>query len=204
MNLCKKGIDAIIDWESGGVSEYNRHPEWPGNAANDNDPSGITIGIGWDLGQTPANETSRAWKPHLSVDDLAKLISVSGIKGKQARLLLPSVRHIEISWDKASRVFDDVTLPTWYIRALRIYPQIETIPTLCAAALIGLVFNRGTSLEGSTRTEMKEIQSALKAGDLEKIPDLLVKMKRLWPNFDGLKNRRDKEANLFREGLTNK
>jgi hypothetical protein len=194
-NLSTKGINSIIDWETSGKECYKKNPIWPGES------SGITIGVGWDLGQTPATETSRAWAPHLNAATLALLVSVSGRKGEAAKEVLPHVRHLVIPWTSALSVFENVTLPTWYMRALRIYPQMLDLPGDCAAALVSLVFNRGTSLSGERRREMSNIQALLRTGNLKEIPNQFREMKRLWPQTEGLRTRRIQEADLFESGL---
>jgi len=195
MNLSTKGINAIIQWETGGESYYDRHPEWPG------EQSGVTIGVGWDLGQTPATDTSRAWASYLDAATLALLVSVSGRQGENAKEVLPHVRHLVVPWKSAMAVFESVTLPKWYMKTLRIYPQMIDLPGDCAAALVSLCFNRGTSLSGDRRREMSNIQALLKRGELDKIPDQFRSMKRLWPQSQGLRRRRDEEADLFEAGL---
>lgn len=195
MNLSPKGIKAIVAWETGGEAEYDRNPEWPG------EQSGITIGIGWDLGHTLATDTSRAWSQHLDSNTIAALVGVSGRKGKDAQVILPHVRHLVIPWDAAMAVFEEVTIPTWFLRTLRIYPQVGEIHGDCAAALVSLVFNRGASLTGDRRKEMLRIQELLRVGELDKIPEQFRAMKRLWPDSRGLRRRRDEEATLFEQGL---
>lgn len=194
-NLSTKGIQAIINWETSGEECYKKNPIWPGGE------SGVTIGVGWDLGQTPVSETSRAWAPHLDAATLALLVSVSGRKGEAAKEVLKHVRHLVISWTSALSVFENVTLPTWYMRTLRIYPQVVDLPGDCAAALVSLCFNRGTSLSGERRREMCNIQALLRTGNLKEIPKQLREMKRLWPTVEGLRNRRMQEADLFEGGL---
>jgi GH24 family phage-related lysozyme (muramidase) len=93
-----------------------------------------------------------------------------------------------------------VTIPGWYLKTLRIYPQLVDLPDDCAAALVSLVFNRGASLSGERRTEMLEIQRLLRVGELDKIPSQLRAMCRLWPNTKGLRRRREEEADLFEKG----
>jgi hypothetical protein len=195
MNLSKRGIKAIIGWETGGEVEYDRHPEWPGEA------SGITIGIGWDLGHTPATDTTRAWGKHLPADTVAALVGVSGRRGAEAQTILPHVRRLTIPWDAALAVFEEVTIPTWFLRTLRIYPQAQDLPGDCAAALVSLVFNRGQNLTGDRRREMLRIQELLRVGELAQIPEQFRAMKRLWPDSRGLRRRRDEEAELFESGL---
>ena len=194
-NLSTKGIQAIIKWETGGESYYDKNPEWPG------EQSGVTIGVGWDLGHTSATETSRAWAPHLNAATLALLVSVSGRKGEAAKDALPHVRHLVIPWMSALAVFENVTIPVWYMKTLRIYPQVVDLPGDCAAALVSLCFNRGTSLSGDRRREMSNIQALLRTGNLKEIPKQFREMKRLWPKTEGLRRRRDEEAELFESGL---
>jgi hypothetical protein len=194
-NLSTKGIQAIINWETSGQAYYKIHPIWPGAQ------SGVTIGVGWDLGHTSATDTSRAWSPHLNAATLALLVSVSGRKGEAASDVLPHVKHLVIPWESALSVFENVTLPVWYMRTLRIYPQAVELPGDCAAALVGLVFNRGTSLSGERRREMANIQALLRTGNLKEVPKQIREMKRLWPDLQGLRNRREKEADLFESGL---
>ena len=196
MNISEYGIERIIHWETGGESYYDRHPEWPGVE------SGITIGVGWDLGHTHAGETTRAWRGKVDDATLSLLVSVSGHRGEAAQTRLPHVRHLVIPWEAALAVFRDVTIPAWYLRTLRIYPHAEELPGDCTAALVSLVFNRGPNLSGDRRREMAEIQRLLAAGDLAAIPDQFRAMKRLWPEVKGLRRRRDEEAELFARGLT--
>jgi hypothetical protein len=78
---------------------------------------------------------------------------------------------------------------------------------------VSLVFNRGTSLSGSKRKEMKEIQNILNRADdsnlnkskrieiLSEVEDVILSMKRLWAPSSGLIKRRQSEANLWRTGL---
>jgi hypothetical protein len=79
---------------------------------------------------------------------------------------------------------------------------------------VSLVFNRGTSLSGTTRKEMKEIQNILNRADdsnlsksqrteiLSEVEGQILSMKRLWPPGSGLIKRRQSEANLWRTGLS--
>jgi hypothetical protein len=79
---------------------------------------------------------------------------------------------------------------------------------------VSLVFNRGSSLAGDRRKEMKQIQAILeRAGRarlsraerktiLTDVEDQLLSMKRLWQAGSGLVKRRQAEANLWRKGLS--
>jgi hypothetical protein len=196
MNISDLGIKSIIGWECDGEAGYNQAPEWPG------EQSGVTIGIGYDLGMTPANEITQAWGPHVSAQDLEILVGLSGKTGERAQTLLPHVRHLNFSWEIAQAVFRNSTLPTHYARTLRIYPQTANIHGHCAGALVSVVFNRGPAISGERRSEMADIQKLLADNKLIAIPERFEAMQRLWPNTAGLRRRRREEADLFRLGLT--
>ena len=48
---------------------------------------------------------------------------------------------------------------------------------------------------------MRDIRDAVAAGRVADIPAALRAMKRLWPEGNGLRERREREARLFEEGL---
>jgi GH24 family phage-related lysozyme (muramidase) len=191
MNIDDNGIKFIVEQETGGEDEYNCHPEWPG------EQSGITIGVGYDLGYNSSTDISWDWGEHVSRIDLARLVACAGIKADSARPLLSAVRDIQIPWESALEVFHEMTMPRFYLQMLRIYPQADELKPNQTAALLSLVFNRGTKLTGDRRTEMLDIQTALKTNNLATVPDLLRKMDRLWPDTKGLRIRRHAEADLF-------
>ena len=53
-----------------------------------------------------------------------------------------------------------------------------------------------------SRKDMRDIRDAVAAGNLIAIPQALRAMKRLWPKDPGLRDRREREAKLFEEGLS--
>lgn len=81
-----------------------------------------------------------------------------------------------------------------YVRI--IYPKAYQLPPDAQGALLSLVFNRGYSLNGDTRREMKNIQNYIESKNLAKIANEIRSMKRLWPNVKGLIARRETEAVL--------
>ncbi len=85
---------------------------------------------------------------------------------------------------------------------LRIYKDILNFHPHCQGAMLSLIYNRGNSLGGDRRKEMKEIQSDLKQGG-KQVPALLRSMKRLWTTKSnrGLQGRREDEAKIFEKGL---
>lgn len=192
--ISEKAVKLIMEFEND-PSDYLGRPEWPG------EESGITIGFGWDLGHTPWDQTATAWQRQLPQDHLNALLATSGRRGEAAKGILPLVAHIPIPYSAAEAVFREVTIPTWTLRTLRIYPQAEQLHGDCLGALVMLVFNRGPAVQGPRRAEMLQIQEELKAGKPGRVPELILNMKRLWPDNRGLQRRRDAEAKLFQDGL---
>lgn len=56
-------------------------------------------------------------------------------------------------------------------------------------------------LGSNSRKEMRDIRDAVAAGRFGDVPAALRSMKRLWPQGNGLRDRREREAKLFEEGL---
>jgi hypothetical protein len=196
----------ILDYEvGGGAGYYNRflsHPTWPGVS------SGVTIGMGYDLGYNAKAAIVSDWSA-LPGADLQRLADCAGITGRRALARLHEVRDILIRWDIALPVFNEVTLSRFYALAKNTFPNFEQLPPDCRAALVSLVFNRGSSMYGDSRREMRAIRDLcsqldtanLKLKTLPGIAGELEKMCRLWPDVPGLVKRRKAEAALVRSCL---
>lgn len=196
MNLSEKGLQFIIEQETGGKAYYEKclkNPSWPGLQ------SGITVGVGWDCGYNTVSQLCGDWGALLDEETIEPLKGCCGIKGEAALAILPSVKDLEIPWESALKVFKSHTVPRFYLTMLRAYPQAEGLHPDATSALLSLVFNRGASLNGERRIEMSDIKACLINREYSQIPDLLRKMKRLWPNTAGLQKRRDAEADLFEQ-----
>jgi hypothetical protein len=196
MNLSKKGLEFIVNQETGGRAYYEKmlkYPTWPGVE------SGVTIGVGWDCGYNTVSQLCSDWGALLDEEVIEPLKECCGLKGRAAMALLPTVKDIEIPWEAAVEVFNKHTVPRFYLMMLRTYPQAESLHPDAASALLSLIFNRGGSLNGERRIEMSDIKACLINKDYSDIPDLLRKMKRLWPDTAGLRKRRDAEAALFEQ-----
>jgi GH24 family phage-related lysozyme (muramidase) len=196
--ISKKAIDLILEME--GIDQPSR---WPGGS------SGITIGYGYDLGY---EENFREdWEGQLPVDHLNLLATAIGKKGGAARAIASRFRNITISEGAARTVFLNKTLPAEIKKTRKAFPGFEEIPTKSGfealpadaqGALVSLVYNRGNSMDGSRRVEMRAIRAAVKAGDLPVISEQIRLMKRLWIGTDiakGMSRRRDREAQLVEE-----
>lgn len=208
--LDTNGVAFIASEETGGLSYYQevcRWPHYPGHA------SGVTIGIGFDLRFNSDEQFRQLWENHLprkAMDELARDI---GRAGSEKRVKELKRLGIEIPFASAWAVFIDKTLPLYYLQTETIFPSLATLPGLCRSVLVSIVFNRGNSLDGPGRKEMRAIRDILaRAADphqhkrrvkmiLEEVEDQIVAMKRLWNPASGVYKRRQAEANLWRTGL---
>jgi hypothetical protein len=200
LNCSSVGLDWLVKFEISSEAYYNRflkHPTWPGG------DSGVTIGVGYDLGFVTIARLRRDWGGKIADADLKKLEKVCGLKGEkaQSKVKLVSIRAVAVALESARRVFYTSSLPAFAKKCLKVYPGIEKLPADAQAALLSLIFNRGTRKSGSTRREMKAIEALIVAGDLDGIADQILSMKRLWQDkgLDGLLRRREVEADLVRD-----
>lgn len=201
LTVSKKGLEQIVKFEISSNSYYERflsHPIWPGGA------SGITIGIGYDLGYNTQKQAKTDWEGKIPDAGLEDLLGVVGKKGESAKELLNQVQHITIGIESAREVFYMSTLSRYARMTRKAYPGIEDLPADAQAMLLSLVFNRGSSMSGDRRREMKLIQPLVKNKDLNGIAEQIRAMKRLWDKekLPGLHIRRDKEASLITSART--
>jgi hypothetical protein len=105
-----------------------------------------------------------------------------------------------IPYKAAEEVFYLRTLPKFAASTRTAFPGVEKLPPDAQGMMLSLVYNRGTSLKGERRTEMAEIARLLRAQEpeLETIAGRFESMKRLWPQMKGLRDRRQREANIIR------
>lgn len=201
--LSPAALKLIINHEvGGGEGYYNKalkNPCYPGGE------SGVTIGIGYDLGYNTSSQFKSDWGTHLSDTVYSRLAQHLGKKGSSAKSAIPSVRDIVIPWDDAFEVFKNSTIPRFVKETLRAFPGADKLHPDAFGALVSLVFNRGGSLSGNSRVEMLNISKAIK-GEIKTnniydyIADQIISMKRLWigKGLDGLLRRRNEEAAMVR------
>lgn len=202
--LSARAIAAIIRWEVSSRQNYEANltrPCWPA------EKSGVTIGIGYDLGYQTREGFVRDWSPHLNEDEIETLLPCVGVKGAAAEQMARRVAgEISIPWSAAVDVFRERTIPRYIDETRRAFPGIDKAPhTDCLGMLVSLVMNRGGGMGAhgdDRRSEMRLIRSAVAAEDWTEIPILLREMKRLWLKSKGLRDRRDEEAQIFDEALT--
>jgi GH24 family phage-related lysozyme (muramidase) len=186
----RESLEFIIDEEG-----MDQPSKFPGGQ------SGVTIGHGYDLGAETANELSTEWANWLSEEQLARLKQAVGKSGPAAAAMCSRFRDINVSTEAADDVFYRYTVPKYYQQTLKTFPQMDAFPGVVQGALLSLVFNRGTSLEGGRREEMRKIRDLLATGSptkqiLEEVASQIRKMKAIWAGkgLNGLLIRREKEA----------
>jgi len=206
--VSRKSISAIVRFEIGSAAHYRREltaPGWPGGA------SGVTVGIGYDLGHQKQKQRIEAvWKQYIAPWELEELLDCAGLTGGAAETWLRTtrlLRDVEIPLEAAREVFYRRTLPDYAKKTRRAFPGVEHLSADAQGALLSLVYNRGTSMSGERRREMRQIREScrrLSAGRIlqtlarTEIAAAIREMRRLWigKNLDGLMRRREKEAVL--------
>ena len=205
--LSKKSLDLILEFEVGGGENYYnkflKNPTWPG------EQSGVTIGVGYDLGYVNKAEFINDWK-ELNQKDFDRLYKVVGIKGIAAKDLVRGLKDISIPWELALKVFMNKTVTKFYNLTRETFPNFDNLPEDAKGGLVSLVFNRGNGLEGDRRREMKLIRDGMAITTtfdqkaLTFIANQIRNMKRIWIGGSiekGMSRRRDAEAKLIEESL---
>lgn len=202
MKISQRAFDLIVAEEVSSKAYYiqhYQHPEWPGGA------SGITIGIGYDLGYASKAKITMDWAPLVSAQMLAMMVSCSGVSGDAARRFLTDVSpRILIPWDAALAVFANRDMPEWTTLVQKALPNTEKLTPTCLGVLVSISYNRGVSFAnpGDRYAEMRSIKAHMASGNFAAIPNDIRAMKRLWPKVKGLRDRREHEAVLFEQGLS--
>jgi N-acetylmuramoyl-L-alanine amidase len=195
VQVSQAAFDLIIEFEG-----LDQPGLWPGAF------SGISLGVGYDLGHVTAAQFERDWGKHLTRSQVGRLTAAIGKKGRAAAAMAPRFGDIRVTRAAAMDVFTSSTLPRFSRAALRAFPGMEKLPTNAQGALVSLVFNRGADMRGPRRREMANIQRIIAnavlprdlAAVLQAIAREIKSMKRLWDirTLRGLHRRRDAEAEL--------
>ncbi len=92
--LTDKTKKLIIDFEG-----LNQPAKWPGG------DSGITLGIGYDLGYVTVDQFESDWAPYLTADQLKRLKGAIGKRGIAAKNRAVQLQDIKIKRKDAETVF---------------------------------------------------------------------------------------------------
>ena len=199
--ISRKAIDLIIQFEAGGRAYYDKALQKPTYQGGE---SGVTIGLGYDLGYNTEKQFLKDWTPSLNLNFVNALRPLCGLKGEKAKAMIRGeVLNVRIPYNIAYDVFVKSSIPRFYKATIGIYPEMIHLNEDTQGALVSMVYNRGTSLIGDSRKEMKAIVDLVKAQDYEGIAEEIEKSKRLWEHkgMDGLVLRREAEADLIRDSI---
>ncbi|GAA5117158.1 hypothetical protein JIN84_17825 [Luteolibacter yonseiensis] len=189
----------VVDFETGGKSYYDarlQRPTWPGGA------SGVTVGIGYDIGYNSRAAVLSDWKA-LPEGSRNALASAAGIKGAAAKPRAAALKWIIVPWSAAESLFITNTMPRFGTMTASAFPGVTSSHPHVQGSLLSIVFNRGASMSGPSRTEMRTIRDHVSASRIRFIPGEIRSMKRLWQNkgLPGLIRRREAEALLIEKSL---
>ncbi|HRI23960.1 MAG TPA: pesticin C-terminus-like muramidase [Ferruginibacter sp.] len=203
-NAINKAIMAFeVSWSpESGFAVYNRKYRKPIVPDPVNTSSGVTIGIGYDCGQYSANKIKLDWQSVLPLYMVNALADTAGLKKQQAVKKLPSLSMVDVPIEAALQVFYHTTIFEFAKKAAAIYPDLFKLNPVEQSVIVGLVYNRGASLDGDRRREMRSLVAAIQRNDEKGIADLIRAMIRLWPDTPGLRRRRIAEAALIDEPNT--
>lgn len=200
MKLAKpsqKTLDLLLEYEvGGGKSYYDKYLSkftWPGGA------SGPTIGIGIDCAYYSTSELEQIFNflPKDQIELIKKSTGKTGSSGKEYTKTLRQA-NIVVDWNSAIEIFNKLTWTKFSKLTERTFPGITELCDDAYGAIVSLVFNRGSKLEGPSRLEMRNIKKLIPKKDYKGIAKEIRKMKRIWEgkNLDGLLKRREDEAKL--------
>jgi len=191
-------LKLILNHEVGGGKKYyDRFLSsftWPGGA------SGPTIAIGVDCGYYTPVELRDIFE-FLDDKQIALICEASGKTGQAGKEYTKKLKeaNIVVSWENAVEIFNNLTWPKFSKLAERAFPGLAALCDDAYGAIVSIVFNRGVSMKGDSRIEMRNIRDLINKKDYKKIASEVRKMKRLWvgKNLDGLIQRREDEASLI-------
>lgn len=181
----------------GNWNAYNKRYCRPCVPDPEHTESGVTIGIGYDCGQVSSQKIINDWNGYIPLQQAQRLAATAGLKKFAALNESNKLQDIIIPIEVALKQWYEKKLPYWAKETGRIYPNIVNLHPYEQTCLVSLVFNRGTSLDGDRRREMKELVAATSLDDDKAMGKLFRDMKRLWPDTRGLQIRRDLEAGFI-------
>lgn len=208
MKISQLAFDMTVAFEVTSPAYYTRHyqrPVLPSSGGVVIGSSGVTVGVGYDLGQASPDKITEDWHNFVDADMLAAMLSCSGFTGLTAIEKYAEVKNkILIPWNAAITVFAQRDVPQWTATVIRAVPGADKLTPSCLGVLFDLAYNRGAggfNSDSERFREMRAIRDAVASGRLDQIPAEILSMKRLWPNIRGLLRRCDQRIALWQKGM---
>lgn len=194
--VTKQGMDLIVHFEVGGASYYKKvyqRPIWARGA------SGVTVGIGYDLGYNTRCQIQSDWGDVLPKEMVEALKSCAGIKGSASRSHQQRIKYIvNIPLDAAMKVFIKRTVPRFAQLAKSTFKTLEKADPYIQDMMLSQTFNRGASTRGHSRRHVLWQSRACAKGQYYALPIYCRDSKVIWANQPsirkGIWRRRDAEA----------
>jgi hypothetical protein len=211
--ISTRATQLVVACEVSNKSTYirrYRHPTWPQG------DSGVTIGIGYDVGYVTREWLRDDWGEFIPDDQIIALRQACGATGERAHKLTVGLHGVDIGWDQAYKQFLVKVQPRWIGETEVSLPNTSSLSADSLGALVSLVYNRGPSFDAPFKPdqdpidryrEMRNIKRLMGEKRLAAIPEQLRAMKRIWKGkkgMEGLLTRRELEATLFEAGLQSK
>ena len=196
LTITDGGVDLIVHFEVGGQAYYRkayRRPIWPRGA------SGVTVGIGYDVGYNSKAQIRRDWCGRLPASMVDALVSCAGIKGSSARYHQQRIKYlVDVPLDAAMEVFKQRTLPRFAGITKRTFQTIERAKPCIQDMMLSQTYNRGSSTKGHSRRHVLWQARASAKGQYYALPIYCRESKIVWANKPsirrGIWRRRDAEA----------
>lgn len=172
---------------------FDSIPDWPGEG------SGVTIGWGYDCGYSDKSVIESDWH-RIQDQPRHRLSATSGKTGQRAKQVVPTLRDISIPKDIGTEVFDDVDVTRWVTATRRALPGFDGLRPNAQGALVSLGYNRGWSMIGGNRSEMRNIKDLVPKQDYSGMANQVRSMVRIWKGTsieNGMRRRRYAEAALI-------
>jgi hypothetical protein len=199
LTISQASQDMILYYETGGQAYYSarlKRPSVPPGA------SGITIGIGYDLGYNSREQISADWGSFLPAAQVARLQTVAGLKQAGAKAALVRVKDITVPWETAVAVYRLRTVPRFAAMTQQAYPGLTTMHPHVQGVILSTTFNRGAAFSPyARRKELVWTRSDVLAGTPTNLPSYQLQMRRLWPTIPGLQKRYAAHAGLIQSSI---
>ena len=195
-------LKLLLDFEVGGGQKYYEKYlssfTWPGGA------SGPTIGIGIDCAYYTKEELADLFDflKKEEIELIQGAVNKTKDAGKEYTKKLKQA-GIVVPWANALEIFENLTWKKFAGLAQKTFPLLEELHEDAYGAIVSLVFNRGTKLDGDSRREMRTIKELIPLKNYQSIAWEFRSMKRLWEGkgLDGLVRRREAEAKLVENAI---